>query len=654
MFFNWSKYGITIPYGRTSGQVRTTCPRCSADRKKKYDKCLSINLDDGMFHCHNCGWEGSVAEEDEWEKQERKEQWMKQHTPAPKKVVEYKLPAHKGSNEYSEKMIAYFAKRGISEKTLHEMGVTEGMEMMPRKDDDQGEGFISRNTIQFNYYLNGQLINTKFRTADKKFKMVKDARLIPYNIDSVKGQKYCVWVEGEVDALSMYEIGYTSVVSVPSGGGHKTLDWLDDFMEEYFDDKETVIIASDTDTKGVELKDELVRRFGADRCKIVTDYGEGCKDANDVLKKYGKDALKDIIDNVDYAPVDGVFAVNDLKSDLDALYEKGWQKGVTIGLNNFDSLCSFEVGRVCIVTGIPTSGKSEFVDYMTVMLNRRYGWKTVFFSPENFPITYHIAKLSEKIVGRPFSKERENRMSREEYEVAAQYINDNFFFIYPNDNCQVDNILEKAQAYVRRKGCKIVVLDPYNRLDHDTGSERETVYISKFLDKLTYFAQQNGVLVILVAHPTKLPKNKDGNYDPPTLYDISGSSAFYAKADFGITIHRDKMEMCVLAIANKVKFKHLGDIGTAKLQYNVNNGRYVDYEFGAPMNWDNSNFLSDMMPKKEVEEYTLPSNEGITSPFTPNTAFDAKPYPTPTPKPQSQFEDDDFYMQQYRSDEVPF
>jgi twinkle protein len=645
MFFNWSKYGIEIPYGRMSGQVRTTCPKCSADRKKKYDKCLSINLDDGKFNCHNCGWAGCVAEEDDWEKQQRMEEWKKQHKPEPKKPIEYKVPTQKGTKEYSEKFINHFAKRGISVKTMTECGITEGMEMMPRKDDDPGEGMIMRNTIQFNYYLDGKLINTKFKTHDKKFKFVSGARLIPYNIDSVKGQKYCIWTEGEFDALSFHEIGYTSVVSVPSGGGHKNLDWLDDFMAEYFDDKETIYIASDTDTRGVELKDELVRRFGIDRCKVINDYGEGCKDANDVLQKYDKETLKKVLLKADFLPVDGVFAVNDLKADLDALYEKGWQKGVTIGLPEFDNICSFETGRVCIVTGIPTSGKSEFVDFMTVMLNQRYGWKTVYFSPENFPITYHIAKISEKLIGKPFSKERENRMSRAEYEVAAEYINDNFFFIYPTDNCQVDNVLEKAKAFVHRKGCKIVVLDPYNRLDHDNGSERETVYISKFLDKLTYFAQKHGVLLILVAHPTKLPKNKEGFYDPPTLYDISGSSAFYAKADFGITIHRDVQEMCVLAIANKVKFKHLGEIGKAKLQYNINNGRYSAYEFGKEMQWDNSNFLQDLMPSNEGEEYTYTAPTSQT--FAPNPEFEKKAAATesivPTIDPTVTPTSDDIY-----------
>lgn len=637
MFYNWAKYGIEIPNGRSHGEVHTLCPKCSANRHKSNVKCLSANLDKGVFKCHHCDYVGYVGELEEWEKEERKERWKKEHQGKKKKKqeVEYKMPTKAGSNEYSDSFLNYFVgERHISETTLKELGVTEGKEYMPQSKRDRTVAFI-------NFYLDGVHINTKFRTRDKEFKIVTGARLVPYNIDAIKYTDECIITEGEIDAMSFYEIGLHNVISVPSGS--KNLAWVDEFIDDYFANKTTIYIASDTDTPGVEMKDELLRRFGADRCKIIT-YN-GCKDANELLVKEGKAALMQAYEEAQDAPIDGVFAVNDLKADLDALYEKGWESGVTIGLAEFDKLCSFEVGRVCIVTGIPTSGKSEFVDFMTVMLNRRYGWKTVYFSPENFPITYHIAKLSEKFIGKPFSKERENRMSREEYEVAAEYINDNFFFIYPNDNCQVDNVLEKAKAFVHRKGCKIVVLDPYNRLDHDTGSERETVYISKFLDKLTYFAQQNMVLVILVAHPTKLPKNKEGFYDPPTLYDISGSSAFYAKADFGITIHRDKMEGCVLAISNKIKFKHLGDLGTAKLQYNINNGRYVGYEFGAPLNWDNTNYLKDLMPTKEVEEYTV-SEEPQPMPTTiqPNQSFD-----TPI-EPLYPQKEDDAYWGQFRND----
>ena len=139
----------------------------------------------------------------------------------------------------------WFEGRGISAATLNALKVSEGMEWMPQNN-------AQSNTVQFNYFLNGQLVNTKYRTGDKKFKLVSGAQLIPYNIDAIKGQKECIVTEGEMDALSFYEIGFHNVVSVPNGA-NANLEYLDDFIEEYFDDKETIFIASDTDTKGVLL-----------------------------------------------------------------------------------------------------------------------------------------------------------------------------------------------------------------------------------------------------------------------------------------------------------------------------------------------------------------------------------------------------------------
>jgi twinkle protein len=40
-------------------------------------------------------------------------------------------------------------------------------------------------------------------------------------------------------------------------------------------------------------------------------------------------------------------------------------------------------GQFITVTGIPSSGKSDFVDQMVVGYNKQYGWKTAFASPEN-------------------------------------------------------------------------------------------------------------------------------------------------------------------------------------------------------------------------------------------------------------------------------
>lgn len=587
---NWAKYGIEIPYNRRSGNVKVYCPQCRDQRHDKRDGSLSVDLSTGMFKCHYCGFSGCAKEPDEQEKRS----WMERQpwfnaAPIRKTKPSYKKPTHAGSVSLSDKALAWFAGRGISRATVEAMRITEGSEWMPQKNG-------KANTVQFNYYHNGELVNTKFRTGDKCFKLVSGAELLPYNIDAIKGCKECIITEGEMDALSFYECGRHDVVSVPNGA-NANLDYLDDYIEEYFDDKDTIFIASDTDTKGVMLRDELVRRFGAERCRVL-EYGDGCKDANEHLMKYGRDSLLQCIANAPEIKIEGIFTVSDFEQSLDALFEFGMQKGVTTGHPNFDSLLSFETKRLCVVTGIPGSGKSEFIDEIAERLNMRYGWRFAYFSPENAPLAYHASKLIEKFTGKKFDKQH---LTFGEYRQVKEHLETDFFFIAPNNDYRLDTILDRAKFLVRRRGIKALVIDPYNRLEDESDGQNETKYISRLLDKLTNFAQMNDVLIVLMAHPTKMPKNKDGVIEAPTLYDISGSANFFNKADFGISVHRNRAENTVEVYVQKVKFRHLGECGTALFRYNLNNGRYTPYTDGIEPDWDNSNHLIEEERRRAQE-----------------------------------------------------
>lgn len=594
MFLNWKKYNIDAPM-HFSGNRKVYCPNCHDQRHNKRDKSLSINGATGEFMCHYCGFSGCVAEKEDWEKDNERSRYRY----AAVKPKTYRKPQPRVTPPLEPRALAWFKGRGISEQTLLDLKVTEGQEWMPQKNGQA-------NTIQFNYYRNGELINTKFRTGDKCFKLVSGAELIPYNIDAIKGQKDCIITEGEMDALSFHEVGYKHVISVPNGA-NANLDYLDNFIEDYFDDKEVIYIASDTDTKGVLLRDELIHRFGAERCKVL-NYGDDCKDANELLQKHGREALRNCLMNAPDVKIDGVFTVTDFEQNLDALLEHGWQKGVTIGHDNFDRLCSFETKRLCIVTGIPGSGKSEFIDEICERLNMRYGWRFAYFSPENAPLEYHAAKLIEKFTGKKFDK---HNLPIPEYKEVKAHLEQDFSFISPADY-KLDTILEKAKFLVRKKGIKGLIIDPYNRLEDEQGGQNETRYVSHVLDKLQNFAQHNDVLVILMAHPTKQPKNKDGVIEAPTLYDISGSANFYNKADFGIVVHRNRVENTVEVHVQKVKFRHLGACGTALFKYNLNNGRYVPYTQGVEPVWDNDNHLRAEAHRREQE-----AAEAATFDFTP-------------------------------------
>ena len=331
-------------------------------------------------------------------------------------------------------------------------------------------------------------------------------------------------------------------------------------------------------------------------------YGEGCKDANELLLQQGAEALRRAIHEAKEVPLEGVFTASDVKEELLGLFEKGLQKGATLDMGDLDDLLSLEVGRLMIVTGIPGDGKSEFLDEVAVHLSLKYDWRCAWFSPENFPVTLHHPKLIEKLIGKRFKKGLMNPL---ELDAAIGYLSQNFFDILPEEGYRVDTILERAETLVRRKGIRVFILDPYNCLEHQIPSgQSETQYISEFLEKLRSFARRRQALVILAAHPTKMKKDPtSGKFPVPTMYDISGSAAFFNKADFGLAIERDRARGVTRVHVQKVKFRHLGQPGVASFQYNTCCGRFVPMQESKSPDipdedpkWDNSNWLVKKMP----------------------------------------------------------
>ena len=523
------------------------------------------------------------------------------HEPQPKveqpKATGYKKPDRLTNEEpLDENMKQWFVSRGIPVEVAEAEGIFKVCRKMPQTERVE-------KCIVFPYTVEGELVNRKYRDGAKHFMLEKDARLVPWRIDHIRNTTECIITEGEMDALSFIVAGYDNVISVPNGA-QKNLTYLDEFIETHFENKSRIYIAADTDAKGLELRAELLRRFGEEKCRIVT-YGEGCKDANEQLLLSGVEALKKAVREAQEVPLEGIFTADDVREELEQLFEKGLQKGAVLGLGDLDDLLSVEVGRLMIVTGIPGDGKSEFLDEMAVHLSLDYDWRCAWFSPENFPVTLHHPKLIEKLIGKRFVK---SLMSPMEFDAAVGYLSHNFYDILPEDGYRVDTILEKAEALVRRKGIRVFILDPYNCLEHQipTG-QSETQYISEFLEKLRSFARRRQVLVILAAHPTKMKKDpSSGKFPVPTMYDISGSAAFFNKADFGIAIERDRTQGVTRVHVQKVKFRHLGYPGVASFQYNTHNGRFVPMEESKTPDlpnqdpvWDNSNWLGKKVPEQK-------------------------------------------------------
>ena len=574
-----------------NGKKKQFCPECHANRTDKRDKSLSVDWDKCIAHCHYCGKNFFFG------KTEKIGYVPKVVYQQPKPDMKgYKKPAKLTNEEpLDENMKQWFANRGIPAEVAESEGISKVCRKMPQTEKVE-------KCIVFPYRVNGQLVNRKYRDGAKHFMLEANAQLVPYRIDHIKDTPECIITEGEMDALSFIVAGRDDVISVPNGA-QKNLTYLDNFIESHFENKTRIYIAADTDSKGLELRAELVRRFGEEKCRIVT-YGEGCKDANELLLKSGTEVLRQAIAEAQEVPLEGIFTASDVKEELEALFEKGLQKGATLDMGDLDDLLSVEVGRLMIVTGIPGDGKSEFLDEMAVRFSLKYDWRCAWFSPENFPVTLHHPKLIEKLVGKRFMK---GLMKPMEFESAVGYLSHNFFDILPEEGYRVDTILEKAETLVRRKGIRVFILDPYNCLEHQIPSgQSETQYISEFLEKLRSFARRRQVLVILAAHPTKMKRDPLTKQFPvPTMYDISGSAAFFNKADFGIAIERDRTRGVTRVHVQKVKFRHLGQPGVASFQYNTCCGRFVPMQESKTPDipdedpkWDNSNWLAKKLPEQ--------------------------------------------------------
>ena len=575
---------------KDDGKKRQTCPNCRDTRSNKTDKSLSINWKLCTAYCYHCDAKFFFGKTDKSDKEETA-------TRKKEETKEYKKPGRLANEEApGEEVLKWFESRGIPADVVVEEGITQAARVFSQK------GVVEK-CMLFPYYEEDRLVNRKYRTVKAKhFMLEAGAKLIPWRINEIEDTPECIITEGEMDALSFIVAGYNNVISVPNGA-QKNLTYLDEFIETHFENKTRIYIASDTDAKGLELRAELVRRFGEEKCRIVT-YGEGCKDANELLLQSGAEALRRAIAEAQEVPLEGIFTAADVKDELLVLFENGLQQGAVLHMGELDGLLSVEVGRLMVVTGIPGDGKSEFLDEMAIRLWRYYDWRCAWFSPENFPVTLHHPKLIEKLIGKRFIK---TMMSRMELDAAVEYLSRNFFDILPEEDYQVDTILEKAETLVRRKGIRVFILDPYNCLEHQipTG-QSETQYISEFLEKLRSFAKRKQALVILAAHPTKMKRDPLTKQFPvPTMYDISGSAAFFNKADFGIAIERDRNKEVTRIHVQKVKFRHLGQPGIASFMYNYHNGRFVPIVEGKTPDipdeipkYDNDNWLLEKQPKQ--------------------------------------------------------
>lgn len=384
--------------------------------------------------------------------------------------------------------------------------------------------------------------------------------------DETLAEQPLIITEGEFDAIAAIQSGFVRTVSLPNGStiptGMDSSAWIDEILKVVPRDQQ-IIIATDADEPGEKAMRDLAVRLGAGRCRYMT-YPVGCKDLNDAARLFGVRGVAESYNRARWCKVTGVFRMSELP---DMPEEEALGSGIA-GLQEHYLL---RRGDFAVITGIPGHGKSTFVNDLACRMAERHGWAVGFASFEQSPKVDHRRALRTW-----FHRKPARQQSAEEMEQADEWIDQTFGFVVPDDDedANLEWVLERCASMVIRYGVKMVVIDPWNELDHSRPKDMTmTEYVGYAIRRFKRFARTFNVHLIIVAHPTKLAKGNDGKLPPPSLYDISDSANWANKADIGLIVHRDEGQT-LIRVAKSRYHDRIGRPGEVALAFSDHTNRY--------------------------------------------------------------------------------
>ncbi len=540
------------------------CPQCKGGGGDK--ETFSVNLETGAFKCFraSCDYHGHFVElardfgfklDDEQERKYRK-------LPQPK-------------IESKPKAIEWLEKRGISADVVKRYKITV------QKDND--------NILVFPFYdEQGVMQFVKYRKMDfdkerdkNKEWCEKDTMPILFGMAQCEDFSRLVITEGQIDSLSVASCGIKNAVSVPTGAlGFTWLsncwDWINKFEE--------IIVFGDYEKGKITLIETLEKRIqGKVKCVRCEDYL--CeKDANDILRKYGKDAIIKAVENAELREVKHVMRL----ANVEAVNLTDLPK-IKTGIRQLDRVCGGLLrGHVVLLSGKRGEGKSTFMSQIVAEAIEQDN--AVFVYSGELP-NYHFKNwLDLQIAGNKYVSTRQNEYGDNEYyltEDTVKKINKWYYdkaFIFDNsavtDN-EYEGLLKVIIDSICRYDIKLVCIDNLmTAMDCDVNTDlyRQQSSFVKSLEKL---AQQYDVAIILVAHP----KKTQGDFDNDT---VSGSSDITNAVSFVFNYQRAKdgseHDSELMITKNRLNGKILTGENSIKLYYSEKSKRvatnpYEDREY---------------------------------------------------------------------------
>lgn len=434
--------------------------------------------------------------------------------------------------------------------------------------------------LAFPFVEGGRVVNHKYRClTSKRFQQDKGGKQVFWNHDALTDKTLrdqpVIITEGECDALVAIQCGFPRTVSVPGGAPDRPVEtdgkfrYLADALPLLSDCKQ-IIICTDGDEPGRILLDELGKRLGRGRCRYV-EMPAGCKDLNDVLIGYGDRAVVEAINGAKWLHFPGIY----LPSELPPLPRT---RQHVSGMPGLDERYRVRRGDFCVLTGIPGSGKTTWMNDLAFRMAENHGWRTCFASFEQPPQTEHMRNLRRLFAGRP-----EHEMSGDKVREADAWIERHFSFVVPHEDqdSTLDEVLEMLATSIVRHEADMCVIDPWNELDHARDKFQSlTEYVGDSIRRLKRFAKKFSVHLVVVAHPQKPAGSRDGAIPEPSLYSISDSAHWYNKADVGVVLHPKRSDLghhfTQVRIAKSKYHDQIGFPGVVPMTLNTVTGRYSE------------------------------------------------------------------------------
>lgn len=386
--------------------------------------------------------------------------------------------------------------------------------------------------VAFPYLRGGKPYAAKFRTVLKQFRSTTGVSRGLFNEDDLRRMQSLpvVICEGEIDALSVMQAGFERAVSVPDGWtaeGNKTDALLE--AETLLRESPFVIVAADADEAGESLPRAVANILQGHDVRWAR-WPDGCKDANDVLMQHGEGALAACLNAA--TRVDPPGGVITGISDMPPLSDR---RVLRIGAYPFDYAVAMELGAMSVWTGIPGSGKSTFLTWAAERIslneNIRVGMLAFETHPHDLRDQLFLIRT-----GKDYRSVDDATRARVEADLDSRF---RIVHVVLDDN-EIQHLswLETMiYTLAVRDQCKLIVVDPWNELEHmPEKGENMTSYINFATKFIRQMAERLDVHIALVAHPKKMPT--DGKPRPPTGYDIADSAAFFNKPSLGVTVHQ--------------------------------------------------------------------------------------------------------------------